>query len=60
MKRKVVHRNRNRKYTGVAPLVEPGYGAIYIRTAWMPKLDNFGKRKAKIPKHIAHEALEKR
>jgi N-acetylmuramoyl-L-alanine amidase len=25
MKRKVVRRNRNRKYVGIGPLVEPGY-----------------------------------
>jgi len=60
MKRKIVRRNRNRKYVGIAPLVEPGYGALYVRTAWMPKLENFGKRKSKMPKHIVHENLEKR
>ncbi len=60
MKRKVVRRNRNRKYVGVAPLVEPGYGAIYVRTAWMPKLANYRKRKSGMPKHIVHESLEKR
>jgi len=53
MKRKIVRRNRNRKYVGIAPLVEPGYGAIYVRTAWMPKLDNYGKTRPKISKRIA-------
>jgi hypothetical protein len=45
---------------GIAPLVEPGYGALYIRTAWMPKLTNMGKGKSKVPKRIAHEASARR
>jgi hypothetical protein len=60
MKRKIVRQNRNRKYVGITPLVEPGYGALYVRTAWMAKLNNMGKGKSKVPKHIVHEALEKR
>jgi hypothetical protein len=60
MRRKVVRKNRNRKYLGIAPLVEPGYGALYIRTAWMPKLTNMGKGKSKVPKRIAHEASARR
>jgi len=31
----------------VEAVVEPGVGALYVRGAWMKKLDDLGKRKRK-------------
>ena len=36
---------RRRKGRGIEAIVEPGLGALYLRTPWMKKLDNMGKEK---------------
>ena len=40
-------RKKKRKTVGVEAIVEPGVGALYVRSAWMKKLDELGKRKRK-------------
>jgi len=35
------------KAVGIEAVVKPGYEALYIRGAWMKKLDNMGKRERK-------------
>jgi hypothetical protein len=35
------------KAVGIEALVKPGYEALYIRGAWMKKLDDMGKQKKK-------------
>jgi len=47
MSRRRPRKKRKRKSTGVGAIVEPGVGAIYVRGAWMKKLDDLGKRKKK-------------
>jgi hypothetical protein len=32
---------------GMEAITEPGVGALYVRGAWMKKLDDLGKRKRK-------------
>jgi hypothetical protein len=47
----MVHRFRNRKHkhseVGITGLVEPGYGAIYVRTPWMQKIKALGQNTPK-------------
>ncbi|MFW9986921.1 MAG: hypothetical protein ACFFDJ_10205 [Candidatus Odinarchaeota archaeon] len=45
MTRRRRNRKKNRKGFGITPLVEPGYGAIYVRTPWIMKLKQLGKKK---------------
>jgi hypothetical protein len=40
-------RKKKHKAVGVEAIVEPGVGALYVRGAWMKKLDDVGKRKRK-------------
>jgi len=40
-------KKEKRKVVGIEAIVEPGVGAIYVRGAWMKKLDDLGKRKRK-------------
>lgn len=47
MSRRKSRKRRKRKATGIGAIVEPGVGAIYVRGAWMKKLDDLGKRKKK-------------
>ena len=47
MSRRKSRKKRKRKATGVGAIVRPGVGAIYVRGAWMKKLDDLGKRKKK-------------
>ena len=47
MSRRRSKKKRKRKATGIGAIVEPGVGAIYVRGAWMKKLDGLGKRKRK-------------
>jgi hypothetical protein len=43
------YRNRKRKWRGggITGLVEPGYGAIYVRTPWMQKIKALGQNTPK-------------
>ena len=41
---------KKRKAVGIEAIVEPDYGAIYIRGPWMKKLDDLGKRERKLRK----------
>jgi len=45
MSRKKLQKKRKRKTVGIEAVVEPGVGALYVRGAWMKKLDEMGKRK---------------
>lgn len=47
MSRRRLRKKRKRKVTGIGAIVEPEVGAIYVRGAWMKKLDDLGKRKKK-------------
>jgi hypothetical protein len=47
MSRRRSKKKRKRKASGMGAIVEPGVGAIYVRGAWMKKLDDLGKRKKK-------------
>ena len=47
MSRRKLRKKGKRKATGIGAVVEPGVGAIYVRGAWMKKLDDLGKRKKK-------------
>jgi hypothetical protein len=47
MSRRKLRKKGKRKATGIGAIVEPGVGAIYVRGAWMKKLDDLGKRKKK-------------
>jgi hypothetical protein len=40
-------RKKKHKAVGVEAIAEPGVGALYVRGAWMKKLDDLGKRKRK-------------
>jgi len=44
-------KKKSRKKVGIEAVVEPGVGALYIRSAWMKKLSDLDKRKRK-QKHI--------
>jgi hypothetical protein len=50
MPRKKSRRKRNRKTAGLEGIVEPGVGALYVRGAWMKKLNEMGKDKRKLMK----------
>jgi hypothetical protein len=50
MPRKKSHKKRKHKGVGIGPIVEPGVGALYVRGAWMKKLDEMGKHKRKLMK----------
>jgi len=45
MPRKKLQKKRKHKTVGIEAVVEPGVGALYVRGAWMKKLDELGKRK---------------
>jgi hypothetical protein len=47
MSRRKSRKKRKQEATGIGAIVEPGVGAIYVRGAWMKKLDDLGKRKKK-------------
>ncbi|MDI6847450.1 MAG: hypothetical protein QMD23_04900 [Candidatus Bathyarchaeia archaeon] len=47
MPRKKSRKKRNRKPVGIGAIVEPGVGALYVRGAWMKKLNELGKGKRK-------------
>ena len=36
---------KKRKHVSVGAIVEPGVGTLYVRGAWMKKLDDLGKRR---------------
>jgi len=40
-------RKKRHKAVGVEAIAESGVGALYVRGAWMKKLDEMGKRKRK-------------
>lgn len=40
-------RKKKHKTMGMEAITEPGVGALYVRGAWMKKLDDLGKRKQK-------------
>jgi hypothetical protein len=40
-------RKRKHKAMGMEAIAEPGVGALYVRGAWMKKLDDMGKHKRK-------------
>jgi hypothetical protein len=50
MSRKKPRKKSKRKAVGIEAVVEPGVGALYVRGAWMKKLDEIGKRKRKLVK----------
>jgi len=50
MPRKRAWKKRKRKAVGLGAIVEPGVGALYVRGAWMKKLDELGKHKRKLIK----------
>jgi len=50
MPRKRARKKRKRKAVGLGAIVEPGVGALYVRGAWMKKLDELGKHKRKLIK----------
>ncbi|MFX0170222.1 MAG: hypothetical protein ACFE89_12850 [Candidatus Hodarchaeota archaeon] len=47
MVRRIRNRKRKRSEVGITGLVEPGYGAIYVRTPWMQKLKALGENTPK-------------
>jgi len=47
MSRKKSQKKRKRKSVGIEAVVEPGVGALYVRSTWMKKLNELGKRKRK-------------
>lgn len=47
MPRKKSQKKRKRKTLGIGTVVEPGVGALYVRGAWMKKLNELGKGKRK-------------
>ncbi|MDI6904103.1 MAG: hypothetical protein QMD13_01220 [Candidatus Bathyarchaeia archaeon] len=47
MPRKKSRKKRKRKPVGIGAIVEPGVGALYVRGAWMKKLNELGKSKRK-------------
>lgn len=40
-------RKKKDKKVGIEAVVEPGYGALYIRSSWIKKLKKMGKKKQK-------------
>jgi len=40
-----LRKRRKGKAVGIEAIVEPGVGALYVRGAWMKKLDDLGRRK---------------
>ena len=55
MVKRIRNRKRKRRRVGITGLVEPGYGAIYVRTPWLQKLKTLGqnapKQAQKLRKH---------
>ncbi len=47
MVRRYRNRKRKRNEVGITGLVEPGYGALYVRTPWMQKLKTLGQNTPK-------------
>jgi len=45
MPRKKSRKKRKHKTGGLGGIVEPGVGALYVRGAWMKKLNEMGKHK---------------
>ena len=50
MPRKKPRKKGKRKAVGIEAVVEPGVSALYVRGAWMKKLDEMGKHKRKLIK----------
>jgi len=50
MPRKKSRKKRKRKSVGLGAIVEPGVGALYVRGAWMKKLNEMDKHKRKLMK----------
>lgn len=50
MPRKKSRKKRKRKAVGLGTIVEPGVGALYVRGAWMKKLNELGEHKRKLIK----------
>jgi hypothetical protein len=50
MSRKKPRKKSKRKAVGIEAVAEPGVGALYVRSAWMKKLDEMGKRRRKLVK----------
>jgi hypothetical protein len=48
MPREKSRKKRKRKSVGIGAIVEPGVGALYVRGAWMKKLNEMGKHKRKL------------
>ncbi|MFX1577765.1 MAG: hypothetical protein ACFFCF_11425 [Promethearchaeota archaeon] len=46
------NRKPKRRHVGITGLVEPGYGAIYVRTPWMQKIKTLGKNAPKQVKKL--------
>jgi len=47
-RKRSLQKKSKRGAVGIEAIVEPGYGAIYIRSPWMKKLDDLGKEKQKL------------
>lgn len=61
MPRKTVRRKGSRRSTGLAGYVEPGYGAILVRTMWMKKFKEQGRQKPKsLRKHHMKQTKKRR
>lgn len=52
MPRKKPQKKKKHKAVGIEAVVEPGVGALYIRSPWMKKLGEVGKQKPKRVKRI--------
>ncbi|MFX1404756.1 MAG: hypothetical protein ACFE9D_09840 [Promethearchaeota archaeon] len=52
MVKHIRNRKPKRSHVGIAGLVEPGYGAIYVRTPWMQKLKSLGQNAPKQVKKL--------
>lgn len=50
MPRKKQWKKKQSKKVGVEAVVEPGVGALYVRSIWMKKLKELDKRKRKLKK----------
>lgn len=50
MPRKKSRKKRKPKTVGLGGIVKPGVGALYVRGAWMKKLNEMGKHKRKLMK----------
>jgi hypothetical protein len=44
MARKKLEKKKH-KALGIGAIAEPGFGALYVRSAWMEKMNALGKRK---------------